>query len=331
VLRIHFTGDDLRRTTVATEADPLWEVVLSGFLLHERHPPAYLRPWRRLIRADAPRVARMRPAVKLLSAIAPQGPYFPDFLTPLAAADGLEAGLEAIRRTPAERIRHELRTLDRTSPRSLPGWVSTLAGGSVVAIEAVATALDTFHETAVARHRSLIRASVDADLAHRTRAMLSGGVDGLFHSLRPLAQWHPPVLEVRYAVDADLHLDGRGLRLVPSFFCHGSPVSLADPRLPPVLVYPIATEHRWPAVTATCRTQPLARLMGATRAGVLDAIAGGATTTELSRIVNTSAASISRHTAVLHDAGLIVSHRHGPTVLHSLTSLGVQLLECHAS
>ena len=329
MLRIHFTADDLRRTTVAAAADPLWEVLLSHFLLHERHPPVFLRPWLRWLRADARRQASIRPGLKLLAGIAPQGPYFPDFLTPTDAARGIEAGLEAVRCTPAHRLRGELDTLARCARRPLPGWISAIAAGTAASMESTGTALRAVHQFAILPHDTLIRAAVDADLAHRARALLAGGIDGLFDSMRPLLRWHPPVLEVRYDVDAELRLDGRGLRLAPSFFCHGSPVSLADPELAPVLVYPIATEHRWPAVTASNRRQPLARLMGGTRAAVLDAIDDGTTTTELVRALNTSPASISRHTGVLRDAGLITTQRHGPAVLHSLTPLGTQLLDHH--
>src|SRR5438876_12229110 len=50
---------------------------------------------------------------------------------------------------------------------------------------------------------------------------------------------------VRYPVHRDLRLDGRGLRLVPSFFCRGTPVALADPELPPTLVYPLDHSSHW--------------------------------------------------------------------------------------
>ncbi len=47
------------------------------------------------------------------------------------------------------------------------------------------------------------------------------------------------MLEVSYAVDRDLHLEGRGLRLVPSYLCRGTPTAFADPALPPTIVYPV--------------------------------------------------------------------------------------------
>ncbi|MFF4273396.1 hypothetical protein [Streptomyces sp. NPDC001536] len=65
------------------------------------------------------------------------------------------------------------------------------------------------------------------------------------HWLAPSIRWRPPVLELgKYPTECDIHLNGRGLLLIPSYFCRNTPVSLADPDLPPVLLYPL---HHSPA------------------------------------------------------------------------------------
>jgi DNA-binding transcriptional ArsR family regulator len=153
--------------------------------------------------------------------------------------------------------------------------------------------------------------------------MVTGGLDGLLASMRPLMRWRPPVLEVDYNIDRDLHLRGRGLRFVPSYFCSRVPVSLADPELPPVLVYPIAQQFTWRPLVRPSGS--LDKLVGPTRAAVLRAIGTGATTTQLARRLEASLASVSRHAGVLRDAGLVRSDRDGAAVLHSLTSLGTAL------
>ncbi|WP_328285716.1 ArsR/SmtB family transcription factor [Streptomyces sp. GQFP] len=71
---------------------------------------------------------------------------------------------------------------------------------------------------------------------------------------------------------------------------------------------------------------PLAALLGTPRVVILQATAVGATTGELARASGVSAASATRHTTVLRDTGLLVSHRHGPAVLHTLTPTGAALL-----
>ena len=46
-------------------------------------------------------------------------------------------------------------------------------------------------------------------------------------------RWRYPILEADFPQDFDLHLDGRGLLLIPAFFCVRYPVKLFDPALPP--------------------------------------------------------------------------------------------------
>jgi len=320
VLRIHFTSADLTRTTLSAEPDPLWETVLSRIRLHDAHRPVTYRPWVRALGEQAGSRA-VRAGGAALGVLAPRGPYFPDFLTPLEGRDGLAAGLEALCRTPRRALRGQLERL--ACGRAMPSWTTPLAAGDPEALTRLAGTLRDYHAAAVAPHTGLVGESVAADHAHRVRCLVTGGLAGLFESLRPMVRWRPPVLEVAYDVDRDIELGGRGLRLVPSYFCDRAPVSLADPDLPPVLVYPIAQEFRW----ARAGRGRLDALLGRTRSAVLRSIQDGATTTQLARRGGTSLASVSRNTAVLRDAGLISSHRHSSAVLHSLTALGVALLE----
>ncbi|MBT2233567.1 winged helix-turn-helix domain-containing protein [Nonomuraea sp. NEAU-A123] len=322
-LRIHFTADDLARTTVAAAPDPLWEVLLSRFRLRERCLPLAFRPWAERLRADPARLARMRPGARLLDVLVPPGPYFPDFLTPAQARLGLEVGLEAMLSTPRHRLRHELHLL--ADHHRLPGWVQPLADGDPTALSGLGHALRAYHRAAIAPHHDLIHTACNAERARRARDLLDGGVEGLLAGLRPLVRWQPPELQVTYSVDQVLHLGGRGLHLVPSYFCQNAPVSLADPHLPPVLIYPIDQDCRWtPAATDR---RDLEALIGKTRTAVLSALDLAATTTQLARHLQASPASISRHTTVLRDAGLIATHRDGSAVLHTLTPLGTTLLQ----
>lgn len=330
MLRIHFTVDDVALTRLQTTPNPLWEVMLSHFLLHDQAAPVYLRPWLQQLRKNPDRATKIRPGAQLLTGIAPQGPYFPDFLTPAEASDGLDAGLDAVARTPRARLTHEINLLTEASRqrrRPVPSWLGTFAAGDRTALDDLTTALRDYHDEAIAPHHELVQASIDADTTHRTHALLTTGVQGLFRSFAPLMRWTPPVLEVKYDVDQDLHLNGRGLLLIPSYFCHGSAVSYADPNLVPVVIYPIAQQHRWPAIMSTSGQDTLAKLLGATRAAVLNAVSTSTSTTGLARILATSPASISRHTTVLREAGLLTSHRHGPAILHTHTPLGRQLLD----
>jgi DNA-binding transcriptional ArsR family regulator len=158
--------------------------------------------------------------------------------------------------------------------------------------------------------------------------VLDHGTEALLLGMRPLMRWRPPVLEVEYDYDQDLHLGGRGLRLVPSYFCRRVPVALADPDLPPTLVYPVNHDYTWKRQLAagSCPERALAALLGSTRSRVLAAIGRGATTTDLAYRLSTSPSSVSRHTTVLREAGIITSYRNGPSVVHTMTPLGAALL-----
>ncbi|SMC98596.1 Helix-turn-helix domain-containing protein [Kibdelosporangium aridum] len=319
VLRIHFTTADLIQTRVAAAADPFWEMVLSRRRLFEQDTALVLRPWVEQMRPQSGS-SQLRPGLVALAALSPRGPYFPDFMTPAQAAAGFDAGMEAVLSTPRVRLSTEIARLATTS--ELPTWVRRMSDGEPEVLTALDKSLRAYYEGAIKPLDTQIQSRVDADRQRRGRDLLDGGIDQLLAGFAPTMRWRAPVLEVDYPVQRDLYLGGRGLRLVPSFFCRGTPVALADPELPPTLVYPIDHDSHW----EIAGTKSLADLLGNTRATVLHAVDGGATTTELARRVATSLASVSRHTAVLREAGLIETQRRGAAVLHTLTPLGESLL-----
>lgn len=278
---------------------------------------------------------RLNGETRLLSAVVPPRGYFPDFLTPSqegAEPFGLDAGMEALRDTPVERLHGDLALLAENSPRpqrspgggrSPAALVDALAEGRTEPLGRLIAALRSYHRATVEPYWPHIQASVEADRAIRGRALLDGGTDELLSTLPPMIRWREPVLEADYPVDRELFLDGRGLLLQPSFFCRGTPVVYRDPDLPPVLVYPVT--HR--AAPAFAEPGPwLGRLVGHTRSAVLRSVGHGCTTSELARRTGVSLASASQHACVLREAGLLLTLRHGSSVLHTLTPLGASLL-----
>ena len=325
MLRIHFTANDLARTRVASTPDPLWEVLFSGFRLRTPGAQPELAPWVRQVRGDHTRAARLGPGMRLLSVLAPKGPYIPDFLTPAESEDGLDAGLDAIMSTSRRRLRHELGRLAQRSP--VPDWVRPLSEGDTGFLQRLTSELRAYHDTVIAPYQEHIQHGVDTDRARRGAVMNQGGIEALFGSMQAGVHWRPPVLEVDYRNDKDLYLNGRGLRIVPSFFSRGTADSLADTTLAPILIFPIDQDCQWTQLTPVGGRRSLEALMGATRAAVLYAVGPGATTTELAQRLGTSLASVSRHTGVLRNAGLITTQRHGAAVVHALTRLGTALLD----
>jgi hypothetical protein len=82
-------------------------------------------------------------------------------------------------------------------------------------------AVHSYYHIGLAPYWARIRAGVHADLAARTRDLAHVGLGKVLSGIHPQSRWQPPVLEIPYADDQDLRLDGRGLQLIPSFFCWG--------------------------------------------------------------------------------------------------------------
>ncbi|MFE1843920.1 MarR family transcriptional regulator [Streptomyces sp. NPDC059515] len=323
MLRIHFTDVDLARTRLAPAPDPLFEITASLHRLQSRKGRWAYTGWYRTAREQLRESGLERAVREVLLPLCPRAAYFPDFLTPVDAVNGLDTGLESVLATPAERVRTEIGILDRTV--GAPAWSRRL--DALQARKQLVALLRAYHETVIAPHAERVQARIEAERAARSRGLLDGGVEGLLAGLGPMLRWRPPVLEVAYprqAEDRDLHLNGRGLTLVPSYFNWDEPVAYADPGLPPVVWYSLLHEPGAPRTRDPGRS--LTNLLGRARAIALCTASGGATTGEIARAAGISAPAASRHASALRDAGLVTSVRDGQAVLHTLTPTGAAVL-----
>ncbi|ETK37724.1 ArsR/SmtB family transcription factor [Microbispora sp. ATCC PTA-5024] len=324
MLRIHFTSDDLARTTIAPGPDPMWETLLSLYRL--RHPggAVFFGEWRRRARTRLPSSAR------LLADLAPPKGYSADFMTPGRLVASVEEGVEAVRGTSRARLGDDMAELVRRHPRRpVRAWMRRLADGDSAQVGRVADALRDYHAACLSPYWEHVRAQVEHDRIRRSRTLAAYGWERVLATLHPSARWSYPVLELDFPAEHDIHLDGRGLLLQPAFFCWGAPTTLLDTTLPPRLVYPIEHEPGWTEDGAERRRgRALPALLGVTRAQVLEAVAEGeCTTSELARRLRVPPATASRHAAVLREAGLITTRRHRQSVIHAVAPLGVGLLE----
>jgi DNA-binding transcriptional ArsR family regulator len=326
MLRIHFTDADLARTRVAAASDPLWEICASLHRFQTRRGRWAYADWYRGARARLQATHLNRTLRTLLLPLVPRAAYFPDFLTPPEAAEGLDAGLGAVLAIPQRRVLDEVGILSRTS--SAPAWAPRLAEPGLR--KELVQAMRTYYDTVIAPYSDRIQARIEAERSARARDVLEGGIEGILQNLGPDVRWRSPVLRTVYPEDRDLYLNGRGLLLVPSYFCWGNPVTFGDNTLDPVLIYALSHEPRRTALPGDLSSgAPLAALLGRTRAAALRVVASGATTGELARATGVSASSASQHATALRDAGLIVSYRHAASVLHTLTPLGAALLRAN--
>ncbi|MFF0204332.1 ArsR/SmtB family transcription factor [Streptomyces sp. NPDC005017] len=321
-LRIHLSDADFRHLRFARSPDPMWEAILGLHVLTTppHRLPARLRLWRRGARRRL-QDEDLRGTCRLLTALAPaDASYWPDFLTPVESEEGLSAGLRVLRETPRARLARELREASRHRP--LPTWTHRLADGDRALLDEVAHALGQFHDRLLVSDWSEVEATVAGHHARRTEA-LEGGIGALLASLAPFV-WQDPVLSAPYPMDRSIHPKGRGLRLIPSFFCHTTPVAIADPELPPVVVYPL---HPHDQDHGPRQEAALAALLGANRARVLSALEATRTTGDVAARLALPPSSVSGHLTVLRNAGLLTSERAGLHVIHRLTPRGRLLLE----
>jgi DNA-binding transcriptional ArsR family regulator len=325
LLRVHFTSEDLGRLRLARSVDWMWEVVLSLHLLQSRELQLVFDSWRRHVAASlSPALVQ---CMAFLNAVNPKASYFPDFLTPVNETGDLACGIDLVHSTTTAQFSVQLAELART--QALPSPVRLLAAGDKAAVAHLCSALHTYYDAAVAPFRQRINVCLAAVRSEHAQTMTTGGSEALLRSLGPYCDWQPPLLVARYPCDFDIHLDGRGLLLIPSFYCVRYPVTVFDHELSPVLVLPIPHDPRW-----MCGGEPravggetLTDLLGDTRARILD-LAENATlaTGVIANKLHVSAQTISYHTKILRDAGLITSNRDGASIVHDVTAMGVALL-----
>ncbi|MFG3258355.1 helix-turn-helix domain-containing protein [Streptomyces sp. NPDC048172] len=258
--------------------------------------------------------------------VPPRG-YFPDFLTPAAGAYGFEPGLDALLSTPRGQLRGQVEKLGEG--RKLTPWLRAVREGGAPPLHRLGAALRAYQDTALCTWWQRITARVESDRTMRARTQWARGTEAMLRTFEPVLRWRAPVLEAEYPVDRDIHLEGRGLLLIPSYFCRARPVALADPALPPTLVYPARSSVPRARPLTELGGAHLARLLGPTRAAVLQSLDGDCTTSELAQRAGVSLSSASEHASVLRGAGLVSSSRQRNSVRHALTPIGLALLDGH--
>jgi DNA-binding transcriptional ArsR family regulator len=290
-LRIHFTVADLAQLTMISTLGPVAE---SVFALKQFGRPggATFLGWQKGVRERLG--------------------------TRVAEVERLAGGYET----------HDLLTLLR-----LHSGGHRETGGDERARQRAQAAVFQFCQAAVLPHWRQMRGHLASVRDACGRISIANGMHAALDNLHPRLNWSPPVLEVPGEPDRDVYLNGRGLVLCPSLFLASKACMLLEDFQEigvPVLVFSVPLD----AVTATefwgtggGDEQALSALVGHTRAAVLETLSDSCTTGELAQRLNISLAGASKHAKVLRKAGLITTARQRNTALHSLTPLGVALLQ----
>ncbi|MFD9123374.1 winged helix-turn-helix domain-containing protein [Kitasatospora sp. NPDC059571] len=320
MLRLHFTTADLQRIRWVPNPEPLMETVFSLQLLQQ--PQAYSEPFARW--SAQVRAAIGRRESLLFDLAGPEDGAVLELLMAPTGATSLREGLAVVQSRPAARTISDLASARSMRP-GLPKWVVDVHHRQPEATHQLARLLDAYHRLAIAPTWPYVERAVRSAFDSTTAA--PGAV---LSNLHPLISWEFPVLTVPCHIphDVDLHLEGRGLLLVPAFFLRTPTARLDnhDEQAPVELYFPIRQNHALLPGDDSRISPGLTRLLGRTRAAVLETLTVVRSTTELATRVDISAATASHHLNALRAGGLITTTREHGTARHSLTHLGQRLL-----
>ncbi|MFI7425644.1 ArsR/SmtB family transcription factor [Micromonospora sp. NPDC049836] len=322
MLRLHLGPADLCRIRFVDRLHPVGTAMLACQALHDPRSAA-MAPDLAAAAGTAASVPGVRSAVASLRHLLPARGRLPDFLTPFDGLDSVGAGLAAIRATPVRRVRAEVAA-------AYGGVAATplrrgFAAADPEVLDLFGRAMHTWFGAVLTPHWPALTALHQRQVAEAALGLARRGLAGLLAGLHPAIRWRPPVLEVRTWWRGEVTGTGHGLLLLPSPVAGPLPRVLVEPDRPVLLVYPAAMPARATAPAA----DPLAGVLGATRAAVLRRLAepGRHTTTALARGVGISLSSASEHASALRAAGLVDTERSGGAVRHRLTPLGAHLLD----
>ncbi|MFJ9696098.1 helix-turn-helix domain-containing protein [Kitasatospora sp. NPDC101183] len=325
MIRLTIDSTGLARTRFAVS--PLHEAVntlMASGPTPRGGPYAWVGRTRRVLR---------REGLELLSGLALDQPggYVPDFLSPhpVGPAPTVAEQLETVRRTPEERVRAEMSTVQHglasanLMGRHIPDAVlRALERGPRYFAERAADEMGRYWEAALAPYWPDARAVLDSEVDQQGRFIARHGTGALFNSLAPQLSWTDGVirLESRFEVDTP----ARMVLLVPTLVSREVHVILdtVDGRhRAPTLIYPLAL----PSTVPRTPTPALAQLLGPTRADLLSTLVAPATTASLAARHFLSAGTVSYHLGVLHRSGLVARVRSGREVLYHRTPRGEEL------
>lgn len=325
VIRLRLGPGDLERLRFAYS--PLAEVAESLYVLHSGQIPLLHRGWfdhirTRLRRVDMPVLRAIVPAPR---------PHVASFLLSGARepATSIDVQLAAVAACSPQRLRADLEVVWRGELPAETRRVLERGGGPLIA-----DALLQYWQVAIKPFWPQIRAVLDADVAYRATRLARGGIEALLTDLHPELELAEHVIEVQSSAAGSEHeLRGAGLRLVPCVFAWPHLMVDIDAGNPPSITYgPRGIGELWPQTPPPEPTgDPLAVLLGRTRAATMRAVALPKSTSDLAVELDQSMPAISAHLAVLRRAGLVSSWRAGRRVLYQLTPLARSVLAASSS
>jgi DNA-binding transcriptional ArsR family regulator len=323
VIRIVLSlADALRfRFTVS----PLGEVVRLAWAM--ANPKAFAQgahvAWLREQRPAALRLRDQHDLRPLLALLSARPDYFPDFLTPTPDAEvgNIDEELHRVRASDRQQVAREVGLCLVDSQPIEPEIERQLRSDDVLVT--LSDLLDALWQALVAPRWQQLHDLLGRDVRYRSQLLARGGLTALFTDLEPLITLRERTLLVDLTSEGTHVLGGDGLLLMPSAFIW--PHVLALDGSPPTLIYPCRgvaslfwAEHGVDAAVG--------KLIGPTRALILEQLGEPNHTSALARSLGRSAGNIADHLKVLHACGLVARSRIGRHVIYARTPLADALL-----
>jgi DNA-binding transcriptional ArsR family regulator len=317
-------ADSLGQLRLATS--PLWEAMASVLLLNPDRPA----PWPYTAWAESARRAltgrRGADLVRWVHGL--RGPV-PRFVTPVPTVPtpAMDEALDALSRTPADRLRTELAPAvvgaDPFAGRTPDRWLRWL-------VDAVAD----YWAAAVLPAWPVVRTAVQEDVLQRAHTLATRGSAALLGQLDGRVRWEEPNLVISgQPGSATLSCDRR-LVIVPLLFGRRMLRWVDDG----AGVVALSCQARGAAVLGTAplgtvnrpdkpaRGDRLTILVGRGRAAVLRGLTMPTTTSTLANTLGLSASTVSEHLSALVAANVVQRRRVGGRVLYELDRTGTALL-----
>jgi DNA-binding transcriptional ArsR family regulator len=316
-----FGRDDPARVRFAIS--PLWETMAALRVLLEPQRHRYHLPWLDSVRPDLEQLDLWP-----LLVLSPHRGWTPDFLSPAPAGPGttIAEQLRQVRETAPEQVAREVqRSLTQRSGEAAPEAAWRLLDDPTATRAMLAGLLERCWQLLIAPHWPRLRDLLQADILYRTQMLGDYGLERVLGELHPQARWTGRTLIIDAPTTERRQLDGAGLLLIPSVFAWPGLAAIIDPPARPTLTYAArGIAELWQPAHGV-HFEALGRLLGQTRAALLESLAEPASTHTLARRHELAPSTVSEHLAVLHQARLVTRRRHRHTVLYQQTPLGAEL------
>jgi DNA-binding transcriptional ArsR family regulator len=316
MVRFELVGTDMAGIRFAVS--PLNEVVLS--LRSWRDPgryPLHL-PW-----VKAAQAARSDLDVEMLLALTNDRLWTPDFLTPCPGSPltRIEDELDLVAATDTTVVADDLRIVHGRGrlPKALHGPTSRV-------LARILAALRGYWHRCFVPHWPRMRALLEGDVTYRGRQIAQRGLAEMFSGLAPSVSLSDNTVEVRLRSQLDYARPAAGgLTLLPTMWTGSAsaPISPDQPAMIMYLARGVGTLWEPEVLPAPAA---LTRLVGATRAGLLARLATPASSTELATRLGVTTSAVNQHLRALLECGLLVSARHGRSMLYRRSDLGDRLV-----